>query len=166
MLTRTGAAIIAACGLGQTALADDFHVKLSNPQQVGSWVLIEPLIFVGEHERFFMSPLVGGRAAAFGIGCSRGQYTLTFDLNGAAGDVTLLVVATDGKQQVFTAERGKTMGTTSATFAPLSSADLAAVAAAKTIDVHVEGQSAGVSHRVDGTAAALKALADYCARGE
>jgi hypothetical protein len=166
MLTRTGAATIAGFALAGQAAADDFHVKLPNPQQIGSWALIEPLIFVGEHERFFMLPLAGGTVAPFGIGCSRGQYTLTFDLNGAAEDVTNLVVALDGKQQVFMAERGKTEGTSSATFAHQSSADLAAVAAAKTIDVHMQGQPTGTSYRVDGTAVALKALADYCAIGE
>jgi hypothetical protein len=91
---------------------------------------------------------------------------VTFDLNGATEDVTNLVVVLDGSQQVFMSERGKTEGASPWTFAHLSNADLAAVAAAKTIDVHMQGQPTGASYRVDGTAAALKALADYCARGE
>jgi hypothetical protein len=111
-------------------------------------------------------PSAGREVAPFGIGCSLGQYMLIFDLNGEAAPMTNIVIALDGKEQVFMAERGKTEGTSTWTFAHLSPADLDWIAKAKTIAAHVQFSPTGAVWHADGTTKALKALADYCAIGE
>jgi hypothetical protein len=167
-MLRLAAAIVAGCALIGQAHADHFEAKLLKPQQIGSWFLSEPLIFIGEHERFFILPAAGQEVAPFGIGCSLGQYTLTFllDEENGTNPATNIVLTLDGKQQVFMAERGKTEGTSPWTFAHLSPADLDAIAKAKTIAAHLQFSPTGAVWRVEGTASALKALAVYCAEGE
>jgi hypothetical protein len=92
--------------------------------------------------------------APFGIGCSLGQYTLTFDLgavpetDAAAGRTTDLVVVVNGTQRmILRADRGKITGESYATFAKLSS----------------DGLPVGTP---TGQTKALKVLAGYCAMGE
>jgi len=53
---KTLLAWCAALLIGQAAFADDFHVKLLVPREIGSWTLSEPMIFNGEHERFDRFP--------------------------------------------------------------------------------------------------------------
>jgi hypothetical protein len=181
---RIAAVLVAACALVGPAHADDLNVYIKDDVQIGSWSLSEPVFFIGEHERFILSPgklLDDGSwvlVVPFGIGCSLGQYTLTFGLWGwdqeAAPEAGDLVVTVDGSQRMtLRANRGTTKGTDGAIFAQLSSADLAVLAAAKTIDVHLSGKTTAfypkewrsriVGWHAEGTAKALKALATFCA---